>query len=153
MGQMASNADCCKAEDYIPLVRDWLLKLNGWKASLVNLTLLLDEKKRNSLSAQHLTDMPGAPRYGNRHSPIEEVLLTVADLEERIKCIETTIKILENGLCALPAEEQTILSMRFVNHMTWWQVAYGLRTYERNCHRIKDKALEHLVIAIFGEIL
>ena len=94
------------------------------------------------------SDMPGSSTR-NVHK-MEDVLLRIIDLEAEInedviRLVDTKKDIIHRIKSVESAEYQTLLELRYLNYMTWEQIAVEMNYELRWLYRIHGKALDAIL--------
>lgn len=72
-------------------------------------------------------------------------------LEHIIKRHRKDIEKLERALEGLEDIEHTIVVEKYINAKQWWQVASIVRFNERWCRELRKRAIDKLVVGIYGD--
>jgi len=76
---------------------------------------------------------------------IEEELL-----KSRIEHMETKVKQIDKALEILPDVEKEIIQYRYIEGKNYYEFTYKIYKSERQARRLKNKALQKIVIVFFG---
>ncbi len=96
-----------------------------------------------------LSDMPKNPNRGG--SKVEDTVVRIVALEEEVNAdIDRLIDIKEKIMKAIEAvpdrQERMLLTLRYLNYMTWEQIAVNLNCSIRYVHIIHGRALENIKV-------
>ena len=96
-----------------------------------------------------MSDMPKSPNKGG--SKVEDTVIRIVTLEEEInKDIDWMLRIkdrIRRTIEAVPnRQEKMLLTLRYLNFMTWERIASEMRCSVRNVHIIHGRALENIKI-------
>lgn len=72
-------------------------------------------------------------------------------LESRIASTMEKIEKVDRTLEGLTEEERKVLVNRYIEGRQWWKVAYNVGYSERHCKRIRNEAMEKMIIGLHGE--
>lgn len=71
-------------------------------------------------------------------------------LERNIGRTEKKVERVDRTLEGLTEEERSILINRYIEGKQWWQVASLVRYSERHCKRMRNEAIDKMIIGLFG---
>ena len=96
-----------------------------------------------------LSDMPGNPNKGR--SRVEETLTRIYDLEEDInKDIDRLVDLKKQIMDAIESvkdpQESLLLNLRYLNFLTWEEIAFEMGFTVRNVHMLHSKALKNIKV-------
>ena len=98
---------------------------------------------------QTYTDMPGNPNRDR--SRIEDILVKIIDMENEInEDIDHLVNLKQEIIQTIKAVEsleyQTLLELRYLCYKTWEEIAVDLGYSIQHTYRIRDKALDAVVV-------
>lgn len=118
------------------------------KLSIENLKAELAEMDQTSISAIQYKESAGKTNRFN--SDVENKILRKELLKSRIEHMENKIKQIDKALSILPDIEREIIQYRYIEGRNYYEFTYKIYKSERQCRRIKNKALNKIVIVFFG---
>jgi ArpU family phage transcriptional regulator len=130
---------------------EWLYKLDALKERIKNLKMQYEETE---LKAQSDGIDYSKDKLSNTYafnSSTENIGIKLAEIQQEIKEQENRVTMLESGLSILNETEKSILTNKYLSNEPWWKIAYNCGYSERQCRRVRSKAIEKLSIALFGE--
>ncbi|KZL93803.1 sigma-70 family RNA polymerase sigma factor [Clostridium magnum] len=71
-------------------------------------------------------------------------------LKSRIKHMETKMKQIDRALEILPDIEQKVIDNFYIKDKCYFQFCSELSVSERTCQRIKRRALNKIIISVYG---
>lgn len=74
----------------------------------------------------------------------------IKQLNDRILKSKLEIDIMDRALEGLTCIERKIIISKYIEGLQWWQVSGIVRYSERHCKRIRTKAINELVVGIYG---
>ncbi len=96
-----------------------------------------------------LSDMPGNPNHDN--SKVEDIIVKIVALEDEInadidRLVDLKRELMEVIKAVDDPQEVLLLNLRYLNFMTWEEIAVKLGCTVRNVHILHSKALEDVVV-------
>lgn len=137
-----------KEFDKINEVESFLYNYKSIKLAIENLKMELDSMDETVISAIQYKESTGKTNKFN--SDVENKIMKKELLESRIKHMETKIKQIDKALAILPDIEKEIINFRYIEGQNYYEFTYKVYRSERQCRRIKSKALEKIVVVFFG---
>lgn len=137
-----------KEFDKINEVESFLYNYKSIKLAVENLKMELDIMDETVISAIQYKECIG--RTNKFNSDVENKLMRKELLEERIRHMENKIKQIDRALEILPEIEREIINYRYIEGQNYYEFTYKVYKSERQCRRIKDRALEKIVVVFFG---
>ncbi|AZV56785.1 sigma factor-like helix-turn-helix DNA-binding protein [Clostridium sp. AWRP] len=137
-----------KEFDKINEVESFLYNYKSIKLAIENLKMELATMDEPSISAIQYKECTGKTNKFN--SDVENKILQKELLESRIKHMETKIKQIDKALSILPDIEREIIQYRYIEGKNYYEFTYKIYKSERQARRLKNKALQKIVIVFFG---
>ncbi len=135
---------------------EWMLyNYKMLKVSVENLKSEVEELKMDTVGT-------GCIRYDKeKTSPTYKITCTTEEealdnieridrLEKQIIRTQNKIDKIDRALEALNDEERTIIQLRYMNGLQWWQVAGTVKYSERWCKEKRKGSIGKLALGIFG---
>lgn len=115
-------------------------------AKIEQIAMLRELAKKTSVT---ISDMPGSPNHDN--SKVEEIIIKIVSLEDEInryidKLVDLKKEIMEVIDNVEDPQECLLLNLRYLNFLTWEQIAEKMDCSVRNVHIVHSKALENVVV-------
>lgn len=139
-----------KTTKEIRMIERLLTKYNFMKAIIIE-----DEKLLNScydLSGVSYDKSPSAPT-NEFHSDTENKLLMKIDLETRIESNRMYIARLESAMRLLRDREREVIESFYIDDDSWISISHHMNTSVKQLMRIRDVAIDKMVISMFGGIV
>ncbi|MBE5825284.1 MAG: DUF1492 domain-containing protein [Butyrivibrio sp.] len=97
-----------------------------------------------------LSDMPGDPNKGK--SRVEAIVVKIIGLQEEISAdIDRLVDLRKEIMGVIDEvedpEESLVLNLRYINNLSWEDIASQMDCSVRSVHRIHGRALENIVIS------
>lgn len=130
--------------------------LYNFKALAANLEIKKERLRKFQYSGLTIADLtrPGKPG-GFKTSITEAEALNAVKVKERLQreLVQLELKIsgIKKALCCLEPSERRVIELRYFNDLPWAQVAAKSGYSERSCFRIREKAVDRVAVALFGE--
>lgn len=137
-----------KEFDKINEVESFLYNYKSIKLAIENLRMELDTTDETVIGAIDYKESTGKTNKFN--SSVENNFMKKELLESRIEHMETKIKQIDKALAILPDIEREIINYRYIEGKNYYEFTYKVYKSERQCRRIKDRALEKIVVVFFG---
>lgn len=137
-----------KEFDKINEVESFLYNYKSIKLAIENLKMELASMEEPSLSAIQYKE--GSGKTNKFNSDVENKVLRKELLESRIKHMESKTEQIDKALSILPDIEKEIIQYRYIEGKNYYEFTYKIYKSERQCRRIKNKALNKIVISFFG---
>lgn len=137
-----------KEFDKINEVESFLYNYKSIKLAIENLKMELATMDEPSISAIQYKECTGKTNKFN--SDVENKILQKELLKSRIEHMETKIKQIDKALSILPDIEREIIQYRYIEGKNYYEFTYKIYKSERQARRLKNKALQKIVIVFFG---
>lgn len=137
-------------EQQVKEIEKWLTHYKVIKAGIENLKeeyKLVEDCGRGIDTSQESTS-----KTYKFNSEVENTAIKLCLMKKRIKHMENKINKIDKALEALSELEREIIKERYIENKYYYQFTYKLYKSERQCKRIRKKALEKMCIAIWGEL-
>lgn len=86
---------------------------------------------------------------------IESTMLSISEKilfkEMNIKRLENKIQAIDRALEVLTDIEREVIKLRYIEGKQWYIVAYNVNYNERWCKELRKRAIDKLIIGIYGE--
>lgn len=137
-----------KEFDKINEVESFLYNYKSIKLAIENLKMELDTIDETIIGSIDYKEATGKTNKFN--SNVESSFMKKELLKSRIKHMENKIEQIDKALAILPDIEKEIINYRYIEGKNYYEFTYKVYKSERQCRRIKDRALEKIVVVFFG---
>lgn len=72
-------------------------------------------------------------------------------LNHQIECNQREIDAIDRALEGLEETERIVLTEKYINSKQWWEVSGKVHLGERQCRRIRKRAIDKVAVGIFGK--
>ena len=98
-----------------------------------------------------ISDMPKGSNYDN--SSVEKTIVKIVSLEEEInKEIDRLVELKKELMDVIEKvddpKERLVLNLRYLNFLTWENIALKMKCSVRNVHIVHSKALDSVIVPI-----
>lgn len=135
-------------EQQVKEIEKWLTHYKVIKAGIENLKeeyKLVEDCGRGIDTSQESTS-----KTYKFNSEVENTAIKLCLMKKRIKHMENKINKIDKALEALSELEREIIKERYIENKYYYQFTYKLYKSESHCKKIRKKAIEKMIIAIFG---
>lgn len=129
-------------------VEKWLYNYKSIKLAIENLKMELKCFNETIISAIQYKESTGKTNKFN--SEVENKVASKELLEGRIKHMETKINQIDRSLSILPETEREVIQNFYIQGKCYFQFCNDLRLSERTAQRIKNGALNKIIISLYG---
>lgn len=137
-----------KEFDKINEVESFLYNYKSIKLAIENLKMELEVMDETVISSIKYEETTGKTNKFN--SNVENKLSRKELLEQRIKHMETKINQIDKSLEILPDTEREVIKNFYIEGKCYFQFCNELRLSERTSQRIKNRALNKVIISLYG---
>lgn len=128
----------------------------NFKALAANLEIRRERLKKFEYRGLTLVDLTKLGKPGGFKTSITEAeALHATETKERLRQEIAQLKLklnsIEKALNCLDPSERRVIELRYFNGLSWPQVAAKSGYSERSCFRIREKAVDRVAVALFGE--
>lgn len=134
--------------DRINEVESFLYNYKSIKLAIENLKIELyamDETVIGAIDYKESTE-----KTNKFNSVVENNFMKKELLKSRIKHMQTKIEQIDKALAILPDIEREIINYKYIEGKNYYEFTYKVYKSERQCRRIKDRALKKIVVVFFG---
>lgn len=129
-------------------VESFLYNYKSINLAIENLKMELDLMDETVISAVQYEECAGKTNKFN--SVVENKLGRKELLEKRIKHMEIKINQIDKALDILPDTERDVIKNFYIEGKCYFQFCNELRISERTSKRIKNNALNKIIISLYG---
>lgn len=129
-------------------VESFLYNYKSIKLAIENLKMELESFEENIISSIEYKESTGKTNKFN--SNVENKLSRKEMLGDRIKHMETKINQIDKSLEILPDTEREVIKNFYIEGKCYFQFCNELRLSERTTQRIKNRALNKIIISLYG---
>ncbi|MCT8978668.1 hypothetical protein N4T77_18930 [Clostridium sp. CX1] len=134
--------------DKINEVESFLYNYKSIKLAIENLKMELSIMDETAVSAIQYKEASGKTNKFN--SNVENQLMKKELLESRIRHMEAKINQIDKSLEILPDTEREVIKNFYIEGKCYFQFCNELRLSERTSQRIKNRALNKIIISLYG---
>jgi DNA-directed RNA polymerase specialized sigma subunit len=134
--------------DKINEIESFLYNYKSIKLAIENLKMELENFDGTVIGAIEYKESTGKTNKFN--SAVENKLSRKETLKDRIKHMETKINQIDKSLAILPDTEREVIENFYIEGKCYFQFCNELRLSERTTQRIKNRALNKIIISLYG---
>lgn len=79
-------------------------------------------------------------------------ILILEELELKKELGESNLKRIDIAIDSLEPTEKKIIELKYKESKQWWEVANDVKCSEGHCRRLRDRAINKISMAIFGNM-
>ncbi|MBV7273117.1 hypothetical protein JMF89_00930 [Clostridiaceae bacterium UIB06] len=134
--------------DRINEVENFLYNYKAINLAIENLKMELKSLDETTIGSIEYKDSIGKTNKFN--SSVENILTRKGLLRLRIEHMETKITQIDRALGILLEIEKAVIKSFYIEDMCYFQFCSDINVSERTCQRIKRRALNKIIISVYG---